>query len=131
MLELHDISYTYPQATTPVLHGLNFSVADCRLGIIGPNGCGKTTLLQLMVGLLRPDSGELLFHGTAVRSRDDLRALRREVGFLFQNSDDQLFSPTVLEDVAFGPLNLGLSPEEAARVARQTLENLGLYNFEE
>jgi cobalt/nickel transport system ATP-binding protein len=131
MLELREISYTYPQATSPVLHGLNFSVADSRLGIIGPNGCGKTTLLQLMVGLLRPDSGELLFHGTAVRSRDELRALRREVGFLFQNSDDQLFSPTVLEDVAFGPLNLGLSPEEAAQVARQTLENLGLYNFEE
>ncbi len=131
MLELRQVSYRYPQAASPVLEDLDFTVADSRLGIIGPNGCGKTTLLHLLVGLLRPDRGELLCHGQPVRSRADLRALRREVGFLFQNSDDQLFSPTVLEDVAFGPLNLGHSPAEAAEIAVHTLENLGLHGFEE
>lgn len=131
MLELREISYRYPQAETPILDNLSFSLVDRRLGIIGPNGCGKTTLLQLMVGLLSADSGELLFHGKAVTTKEDLRELRKEVGFLFQSSDDQLFSPTVIEDVAFGPLNLGYSPKEARSIAEKTLVQLGLDGFED
>jgi len=131
MIELRDISYTFDQAKSPVLHNLSFATIDKRLGIIGPNGCGKTTLLHLMVGLLTPDKGELLFHGKPVVTKDDLRALRKEVGFLFQSSDDQLFSPTVIEDVAFGPLNLGFSPEEAKDIALKTLDSLGLAGFED
>jgi cobalt/nickel transport system ATP-binding protein len=131
MIELRDISYTFPQATAPVLHHLSFAVQDKRVGIIGPNGCGKTTLLHLMVGLLNPDAGEVLFHGKPVVTKDDLRTLRKEIGFLFQSSDDQLFSPTVIEDVAFGPLNLGFSPAEAKDIAIKTLDNLGLSGFED
>ncbi len=131
MIELRDISYTFNQAKSPVLHNLSFATQDKRLGIIGPNGCGKTTLLHLMVGLLTPDKGEVLFHGKPVVTKDDLRALRKEVGFLFQNSDDQLFSPTVIEDVAFGPLNLGFSPDEAKDIALTTLACLGLAGFED
>jgi cobalt/nickel transport system ATP-binding protein len=131
MIELRDVSYTFAQASAPILHRLSFAVQDKRVGIIGPNGCGKTTLLQLMVGLLTPDKGEVLFHGKPIATKDDLRALRKDVGFLFQNSDDQLFSPTVIEDVAFGPLNLGFSPAEAKEIAVKTLENLGLTGFED
>ena len=131
MIELRDISYTFPQASSPVLHNLSFAIQDKRIGIIGPNGCGKTTLLHLMVGLLKPDQGELLFNGKPVSTKEDLRALRKEVGFLFQSSDDQLFSPTVIEDVAFGPLNLGFSPKEAREIAVKTLEELGLAGFED
>jgi len=131
MIELRNISYTFPQATAPVLHHLSFAVQDKRVGIIGPNGCGKTTLLHLMVGLLNPDEGEVLFHGKPVVTKDDLRTLRKEIGFLFQSSDDQLFSPTVIEDVAFGPLNLGFSPAEAKEIALKTLDNLGLSGFED
>jgi len=131
MIELRNISYTFPQTTSPVLHNLSFAIQDKRIGIIGSNGCGKTTLLHLMVGLLDPDAGELLLHGKPVTSKDDLRALRKEVGFLFQSSDDQLFSPTVIEDVAFGPLNLGFSPAEARDIAMQTLDSLGLSGFED
>jgi cobalt/nickel transport system ATP-binding protein len=131
MIELRDISYTFAQASAPILHQLSFAVQDKRVGIIGPNGCGKTTLLHLMVGLLTPEKGEVLFHGKPIATKDDLRALRKDVGFLFQNSDDQLFSPTVIEDVAFGPLNLGFSPPEAKEIAVKTLENLGLAGFED
>ncbi len=131
MIELRDVSYTFTQASTPILHQLSFAVQDKRVGIIGPNGCGKTTLLHLMVGLLTPDKGEVLFHGKPIATKDDLRALRKDVGFLFQSSDDQLFSPTVIEDVAFGPLNLGFSPAEAREIAVKTLENLGLEGFED
>lgn len=131
MIELRNISYSFAQAKSPVLHNLSFAIEDKRIGIIGPNGCGKTTLLHLMVGLLTPDHGELLFDGKTVSNKDDLRALRKEVGFLFQSSDDQLFSPTVIEDVAFGPLNLGFSAKEAKEIALKTLEELGLSGFEE
>ncbi|MGW8193352.1 MAG: energy-coupling factor ABC transporter ATP-binding protein [Desulforhopalus sp.] len=130
MLELQNASFTYPQAESPVLNNVSFALTDKKVGIIGPNGCGKTTLLHLLVGLLRPDTGCLLFHGRPVTDKEDLRELRKEVGFLFQSSDDQLFSPTVIEDVAFGPLNLGFSPQEAKEIALDTLGNLGLAGFE-
>jgi len=131
MIELRDVSYTFTQAPAPILDQLSFAVQDKRVGIIGPNGCGKTTLLHLMVGLLTPDKGEVLFHGKPIATKDDLRTLRKDVGFLFQNSDDQLFSPTVIEDVAFGPLNLGFPPAEAKEIAIKTLDNLGLTGFED
>jgi cobalt/nickel transport system ATP-binding protein len=131
MLELRNVSYTYPQAKSPILHNLSFCVENEHAGIIGPNGCGKTTLLHLMVGLLKPTEGELLFQGEPVTTKLDMYNLRRQVGFLFQSSDDQLFSPTVIEDVAFGPLNLGFAPAEARAIAENTLKNLGLTGFED
>ncbi len=131
MLELSKVSYTYPLAQEPTLHNLSFAVQDKHTGIIGPNGCGKTTLLHLMVGLIKPTEGELLFNGVPVTTKLDMYNLRRDVGFLFQSSDDQLFSPTVIEDVAFGPLNLGFKPEEARVIAENTLKNLGLKGFED
>ncbi|MFT5727562.1 MAG: cobalt/nickel transport system ATP-binding protein [Desulforhopalus sp.] len=131
MLELCKVSYTYPLAQEPILNNLSFAVKDKHTGIIGPNGCGKTTLLHLLVGLIKPTEGQLLFHGEPVTTKLDMYNLRREVGFLFQSSDDQLFSPTVIEDVAFGPLNLGFKPAEARSIAENTLKNLGLNGFED
>ena len=131
LIELRNISYTYPHNSTPILQNLNFSVSEKHIGIIGSNGCGKTTFFQIIVGLLPPDEGQLLFEGKSVKSKADLRALRKEVGFLFQNSDDQLFSPTVLEDVAFGPLNLGFPPATAREIALETLDKLCLSGFED
>ena len=131
MLELKSVRYTYPGTDQPILKNLNFEVADKRIGLIGANGSGKTTLFHLLIGLLDPDEGELLLHGQPVTTKKTLRALRKEVGFLFQSSNDQLFSPTVIEDVAFGPLNLGFPPEEAREIAVKTLHDLGLNGFEE
>jgi cobalt/nickel transport system ATP-binding protein len=83
------------------------------------------------MGLLGVSSGTVRVFGKEVKTDKDFREVRRRVGFLFQNPDDQLFSPTVLEDVAFGPLNLGKNPEEAREMSIQTLKDLNLQGFEQ
>jgi cobalt/nickel transport system ATP-binding protein len=100
-----------------------------RIGLTGPNGSGKTTLLELIVGLLRPTAGRVeVFGESRVRERD-FHEVRRRIGFLFQDSDNQLFCPTVAEDVAFGPLNLGKPREEVRLIVARTLEALGLDGY--
>ena len=119
---------TFAHAGMPALFsGLCFSLGRGEhVGLYGPNGSGKTTLLRLIMGLEVPQGGRVLFHGEPVSGGEALRRLRRGIGFVLQNSDDQLFSATVLEDVAFGPLNLGLNRREARDRAMETLESLGL-----
>lgn len=130
LLELQDIAFRYSQNSPPILDGFSMSFdGHQKLGLIGPNGCGKTTLFHIIMGLHQPDSGDFLFKGKQVNDKNRFRELRQEIGLLFQDADDQLFSPTVLEDVAFGPLNLGLPPSEAKKRALETLASLGLQDF--
>jgi cobalt/nickel transport system ATP-binding protein len=98
---------------------------------MGPNGSGKTTLFQIIMGLLMPSSGSIEIYNTPCKTEKDFIDVRKKIGLLFQDADDQLFSPTVLEDVAFGPLNLGKSRDEAMEIARNTLNFLGLTGFED
>lgn len=109
---------------------LTFRRGD-RLGIIAPNGSGKTTLFHIIMGLLKPVSGKIEIFGKPVQKEKDFNSVRRRIGLLFQDADDQLFSPTVLEDVAFGPLNMGKSKEEAISISRRVLDFLDLSGFEE
>lgn len=97
-----------------------------RLALAGANGAGKTTLLRTIVGLEVPEAGEIVAFGRPRREEAEFRDLRQQVGFLFQDSDDQLFAPTVIEDVAFGPLNLGFTSAQAVDRARAVLADLGL-----
>jgi len=114
-------------AGRPVLHGLDFELRRGeRVALIGANGSGKTTLFHLMMGLAHPQRGRIEAFGVARATEADFFEVRRRVGFLFQDSDDQLFSPTVVEDVAFGPLNFGASPKQARETAMATLASLGL-----
>lgn len=102
-----------------------------RVGLLGSNGSGKSTLLKLIVGLFRPTQGRIEVFGQPRQRERDFHEVRRRVGFLFQDSDDQLFCPTVAEDVAFGPLNIGKTRDEAWRIVAETLEALGLSGFEQ
>jgi cobalt/nickel transport system ATP-binding protein len=130
IIELQRVTFGYPERP-PVLRDLEFTFSrGQRLGIMAPNGSGKTTLFHLVMGLLKPVSGEVSIFGRVRREEKDFVEVRRRIGLLFQDPDDQLFSPTVLEDVAFGPLNLGKTKAEAAAVARRTLAFLGLNGFE-
>jgi len=131
LLELESISYGY-RGGKAVLRDVSFTLRENRrVAVIGPNGSGKTTLFHVIMGLIKPHGGILRVFGRPIKGEKDFFFVRRQVGYLFQNSDDQLFCPTVLEDVAFGPLNLGKSPEEARRVVRETLTLLGISGFED
>jgi cobalt/nickel transport system ATP-binding protein len=132
LIELRHITYTYPGADRSVFQDFNFQLLpDNHIGLTGPNGCGKTTMLHLIMGLLRPQVGSIVIFGEEVKKEQDFVKVRQQVGLLFQNPDDQLFFPTVLEDVAFGPLNQGKKPAEAVRIARETMDRLGLAGFED
>jgi cobalt/nickel transport system ATP-binding protein len=112
-LAVSKLCFSYPDRPG-VLQDVDLSVLPGeRVGLIGPNGAGKTTLFLLSCGVLKPESGNIALFGEPLAHR----GFRPEIGMVFQNSDDQLFSPSVRDDVAFGPQNLGLSKEEiAARV---------------
>ena len=132
LIQLEGVSYSYSGGTDLVLCDLNFSINEGdAVGLIAPNGSGKTTLFHVMMGLLKPQSGRVMAFGHELKEEKDFISLRRRVGLLFQDADDQLFSPTVLDDVAFGPMNLGMSPRKAREKARSVLRELGLSGYEE
>jgi cobalt/nickel transport system ATP-binding protein len=124
-VEAEDLHHAYPDGTV-ALRGVSFRITHGEsVAIVGENGAGKSTLLLHLNGYLSPTGGGVRVGGYPL-NRDTLRAVRRTVGMVFQDPDDQLFMPTVFEDVAFGPLNLGLPPEEVeGRVAR-ALEIVGM-----
>ena len=128
-VDIHGLAFAYP-AGPKVLQDLTLTVeAGERLGIIGPSGAGKTTLLLHLNGILRPQAGSVAIDGHHVEPSRMAR-IREWVGLVFQDPDDQLFTPTVGEDVAFGPRNLGLGEEEVARRVRQALEALDMTGSE-
>jgi len=130
IISLEEIYFNYPGGRS-ILNGLDLEIfSGDRVGLVAPNGSGKTTLFNIIMGLLKPSSGRVTVFGKERRTEHDFKEVRRRIGLLFQESDDQLFSPTVLEDVAFGPLNLGKSREEAVAVSKKTLAFLGLDGFE-
>ena len=99
------------------------------MALLGPNGAGKTTLLHLAVGLIKPQSGEVRVFGEPRKRERDFFEVRGRIGLLYQDSDDQLFCPTVEEDVAFGPLNQGKTRHEAGEIVRGVMERLGLIDL--
>lgn len=117
--------------------GVLFSPIDLRLqhrqkiGIWGDNGCGKTTLLKICAGLREPTHGEIRLFHQPILDKKDYHPFRHRVQLLFQDSDDQFICPTVLEDVAFGPLNAGDEPEQARLKAQQILEKLNVLHLQE
>ena len=131
MLEARNIVYRYDDGTK-ALNDVSVRVDDNDMvALLGKNGAGKSTLFLHFNGIFRPDEGEILVDGKPIEYNDDgLLDVRTKVGIVFQNPDDQLFAPTVQEDVAFGPLNMDLPQEEVERRVTEALEKVGMTGFE-
>ncbi len=131
VLEFKDVFYAYPNSL-PSLNGVNFSIRKGKkIALVGPNGAGKTTLLLMCNGILRPDAGTVIFNGEPIRyDSASLREVRKKIGLVFQNSDSQLFAPTVYQDVAFGPVNLGMDKNEVKGLVTRGLNAVGLTGYE-
>lgn len=124
-VEAMDLHHAYPDGTV-ALRGVSFRITHGEsVAIVGENGAGKSTLLLHLNGYLAPTGGDVRVGGIPL-NRDTLPAVRRTVGMVFQDPDDQLFMPTIFEDVAFGPLNLGLPPEEVEGRVAKALETVGM-----
>ena len=129
-IELKNVTYTYSPETAYEIHALkniNLVIPDGQfMGIIGHTGSGKSTLIQHFNALIRPTSGTILYNGEDIwEEKYDRRKLRSEVGLVFQYPEHQLFESDVLSDVCFGPMNQGLSREEAEKEARKALAHVG------
>ena len=123
-LAMTGVQYHYPDHT-PALQDVSFHIAHSEsVALIGGNGAGKSTLLSLLVGIVFPTAGTVNIGGVDLTHKTAAQ-LRQRIGLVFQNPDDQLFMPTVLDDVAFGPLNLGLSTEQAQERAVGALTTVG------
>ncbi|MCK9442009.1 MAG: ATP-binding cassette domain-containing protein [Methanothrix sp.] len=131
ILETSKVVYSYGDGTK-ALKGVSISLEEGRkIALVGPNGAGKSTLLLMFNGILRPTSGKVLFRGQPLQyDSAHIREIRRKVGMVFQNSDDQIFAPTVYQDVAFGPVNLGFSKEKMKKHASYALQYVGLSGYE-
>ncbi len=129
LITLKDICFGYTSGQI-IMEGLDFELRQGdKIAISGQNGAGKTTLFHIMLGLLKPAKGTITIFGKQHRQEVDFKETRKRIGLVFQDPDDQLFCPTVLEDVAFGPLNMGAEPEEAADKARRILDELDILHL--
>ena len=131
-LQTKDLSFTYPDGTE-ALKKVNITIKKGeRIAIMGPNGAGKSTLFSHFNGLSEPTSGHVEIDGEKIIfERDELLKVRQKVGIVFQDPNDQLFAPTVKEDVAFGPMNLGLDYDEVNSRITEALELVGMSGFED
>lgn len=129
-LSTKNLSYTYPDGT-PALKNINMEIyKGQKVAIMGPNGAGKSTLFSHFNGLTEPTSGHVEVDGKAIKyDKDTLLEVRQKVGIVFQDPNDQLFAPTVKEDVAFGPMNLGLDYEEVEKRVSEALTMVGMEQY--
>jgi cobalt/nickel transport system ATP-binding protein len=125
LIETRDLTYVYPKSVTG-LEKVNFiAPRNSRIAVIGANGAGKSTLFKHFNGILKPTSGSVLVRGEPI-TKENIREVRKFVGVVFQNADDQIFSPTVEQDVAFGPTNLGLDEETVHHRVQEALRMVGM-----
>lgn len=131
LLKAKQLSYTYEGSDVPALNGLSLKIRRGRkVACMGANGSGKSTFFLCCNGIRKPDSGQLYFEGHPLDySKKGLLSLRSKVGVVFQDPDNQLFSANVLQEISFGPLNLGLTQQETRRRAEQVMERLGIASF--
>jgi len=130
-LEISDLAYAYPDGNQ-ALYGVNLSINQGeRVALLGPNGAGKTTLVLHLNGIIPTMQGQVRVAGELVdsKSAESIKSIRHKVGIVFQDPDDQLFMPTVGQDVAFGPYNAGLRGLELEKAVKEALELVGMSEF--
>lgn len=128
MINCSNVSFSY-ESGRPVLQDLSFTIRDGEcVGLIGANGAGKSTVMKLILGLLPCTQGEIRVDDIPV-GKETLKEIRKKLGFVLQNSDNQMFMPTVYEDMIFAPLNYGVSKEETEERVDAVLEKLGLQDL--
>ncbi|MDD1774433.1 MAG: ATP-binding cassette domain-containing protein [Methanobacterium sp.] len=131
VIETRKLTYHYPDGTK-ALEDVDFNAAKGKIiALLGPNGAGKSTLFLHFNGILRPTSGTVQVNGESLKyDKKNLIKIRQRVGIVFQNPDDQLFAPTVIEDVAFGPMNIGLTEVEVEKRVKEALSKVGMEGYE-
>jgi len=130
VIELQDVRYTYPDGTQ-ALDGVSFRIVHGEsVGLVGANGAGKSTLLLQLNGTLMPTEGNVRI-GETTLSKRTAKEIRKRIGFVFQNPDDQIFMPTVFEDVSFGPLHLGWTLEKVEEAATHALERVNCLHLKD
>ncbi|MFZ9353515.1 MAG: energy-coupling factor ABC transporter ATP-binding protein [Candidatus Nanopelagicales bacterium] len=132
-LEIKNLAFAYPDGNQ-ALFGVNLTIQKGeRVALLGPNGAGKTTLVLHLNGIHETQQGEVLIAGTKVdnENKDTLKLIRSKVGIVFQDPDDQLFMPTVEEDVAFGPYNMGLRDDDLEKVVDESLNAVGMLEYKD
>ncbi|MEA4956849.1 Energy-coupling factor transporter ATP-binding protein EcfA3 [bioreactor metagenome] len=131
VLSTENLGFTYPDGTEAIKN-INISIKKGeKVAVIGSNGAGKSTLFSHFNGLSEPTEGLIKINGNPIiYKKKELMKVRQKVGVVFQKPDDQLFAPSVIEDVAFGPMNLGLSLEEVDKRVKESLELVGMIGFE-
>ena len=127
MIEFNDVSFSY-ETGIPVIEHLSFCIEEGEsVGLVGANGAGKSTVMKLLLGLIEGE-GTILVDGLEVK-KQNLPEIRRKMGFVLQNSENQMFMPTVYEDMMFGPLNYGVKREEAEKKVDEVLARLNLQHL--
>ena len=128
IVSITNVAFNYP-AGVAALKDVTFEITQGeRIALLGPNGSGKSTLILLIAGLLTPNSGEIKIFGEKTTSKD-FQKWRSRIGIVFQDPDDQLFTPSVIEDIEYGPKNLKLPPEDIKTQSAQMLEKMGILHL--
>ena len=126
IVSVKDVKYNYP-AGVNALKGVSLEIGQGeRVAILGPNGSGKSTFILLIAGLLMPNQGEIRVFGELTTSKD-FQKFRSRIGLVFQDPDDQLFTPSVIEDIAYGPKNLKLPEEDIKARCEHVLDKMGIH----
>jgi cobalt/nickel transport system ATP-binding protein len=130
VISVKDVKFNYP-AGVSALKGVSFDVKQGeKIALLGPNGSGKSTLILLIAGLLMPNKGEIRVFGQQTQSKD-FQKFRSRIGLVFQDPDDQLFTPSVIEDIEYGPKNLGLPEEVISKRRDHILEDIGISHLKD